>query len=198
MAATAVVQAAGQFHDGVVIALARVPEHVLDDPGALHARNDMLDGDPCFGNHPVDDFFGHGEFLAARFFLGLHHNGPGRGIALKARVLEQYGVGWEFKGALVGQDLVMGFPRHSGAQVSHGVGPSVNDQVVFKGVGFLFAAVIGFLAFVFGRPLGLAFRAVNDEFPDGRGFELAFCRNGVPCGQCARHPQRLLQDGAQT
>jgi len=142
MAATEVVQPADQFHDGVAVALARVPEHVLDDPAALHARNDMLDDDPCFGNHPVDDFFGHGEFLATRFLLGLHHNSPGRGIALEARVLEQHGVGREFKGALVGQCLVMGFPRHSGAQVSHGAGPSVNDQVVVKGVGFLFAAVI--------------------------------------------------------
>ena len=65
-------------------------------------------------------------------------------------------------------------------------------------MGFLFAAVIGGLLFVIGGPLRPALRAVNDEFPAGRGFEALCRRNGVAHRQCVGHRQRLLQDGTET
>jgi len=49
-------QTTGQFHRDIGIALFGVPEHVLDNPASLDARDHMFNHDPNPGNETIMGF----------------------------------------------------------------------------------------------------------------------------------------------
>lgn len=79
-------QTTGQFHRDIGIALFGIPEHVLDDPASLDARDHMFDHNPNAGNETIMGFIVRRQLASAGFFLRLVNHYPRHLMALKARV----------------------------------------------------------------------------------------------------------------
>lgn len=108
-------------------------QRVFDNPTPLHTPNDMFDSHPGCCNPTIFRFLVWGERSTAWLLFGLLHTHPVDHKALKAPILIQDTVGWEYIDLLVCHGFIVPTAFICGAQKPYATVGS-NQQQVFDGM----------------------------------------------------------------
>ena len=82
-------QTTGNLHHQIIKPGFDVSKYVLNDMTTFDSRNNVFYHNPEPRNQPILGLFFSRQLLATRFLLWLLDDNPGRGMALKAKVLVQ-------------------------------------------------------------------------------------------------------------